>query len=210
MEEIWLDIKGYEGIYQVSNKGKVRSLDREVEHWNGFQSCKRKVKGVELKGSSNGIGYIQVQLTTEGICKKKYIHRLVIETFTGESYLDVNHIDHNKTNNSLCNLEYVTKKDNTKKMVEYYSANKKPSGKIIKDRSKNRCTCGRYKVYDSLQCKHCYCVDKLVDGTINKPTLGTLLKSVYSIGYKGTGRVYNVSDNTIRKWIVQWHKLMDE
>lgn len=200
MEEKWLDIKGYEGIYQVSNKGRVRSLDREIEQWNGFKICRYPRKGKIIKGTSNGIGYTQVQLTVEGKPKRKYIHRLVIEAFKGESVLDVNHIDHIKTNNFLENLEYVTKKENSMKMSIFYGTTK----------DSTYCNCGEEIYYKSKQCRKCETIDRSIDSLLDKPSLGTLLRDVHTLGYESTGRKYNVSGNSIKNWIKQWHKVMDE
>ena len=98
-KEIWKDIEGYTGLYQVSSFGRVKSL----------KYGKEKVLG----DSSNSRGYISVALFSEGKRKSKTIHRLVAETFLGKSDLDVNHKDGNTINNNLENLEYVTTRDNS-------------------------------------------------------------------------------------------------
>lgn len=71
---------------------------------------------------SNGLGYLQVKLRHNGKRHNKYIHRLVWETFKGEipKHLEINHIDHNKLNNSLSNLELVSHSENLKKAVQKY------------------------------------------------------------------------------------------
>ncbi len=107
MIEIWKDIKGYEGIYQVSNTGKVRSLDRKV--WNYIK------KGRILKPHDNGHGYYNVSLS-DGDKKSKhtYIHILVAEAFipNPNNYTQVNHKDFNKANNAVDNLEWVSPQQN--------------------------------------------------------------------------------------------------
>lgn len=106
-EEIWKDIKGYEGLYQVSNLGRVRSLDRYVNAMYG----KRFVKGFIRKSHINiGLGYKTLVLSKNGINTEVYIHRLVAEAFVPNpnKYNIVNHRDEDKTNNRYDNLEWCT------------------------------------------------------------------------------------------------------
>lgn len=91
MEEIWKDIGGFEGLYQVSNLGRV----------------KRVTTGRVLKGMASGKGYLLVGLSKNNIRSVKTIHRLVAQAFipNPENKPEVNHIDENKTNNMVSNLE---------------------------------------------------------------------------------------------------------
>lgn len=119
MKEIWKDIEGYEGIYQVSNLGRVRSLDRKV--WNYIK------KGRILKSHSNGHGYQNVSLHNENkIEKHAYIHILVAKAFipNPENKKEVNHKDFNKENNCADNLEWVTREENKKHYRKSQYANK--------------------------------------------------------------------------------------
>ena len=77
MEEIWVDIKGYEGLYQVSNLGKVRSVDREVIR-NGRIT---KLKGKVLKQNVDSKGYLCVNLSKENKTKTVRVHRLIAIAF---------------------------------------------------------------------------------------------------------------------------------
>ena len=77
MEEIWKDIKGFEGFYQVSNKGNVKSTDRIVKGKNGY----RIIHGKVLKPMMNNAGYLQVYLSKNGVQRWYKIHRLVAETY---------------------------------------------------------------------------------------------------------------------------------
>lgn len=111
MKEIWKDIKGYEGLYQVSNLGKVRSLDRKILFKNGHIQF---FKGKILSLSKDKNGYIHIILHKDNKTKIFRVHRLVAETFIPnlENKPQVNHIDGNKENNCLSNLEYCTIKEN--------------------------------------------------------------------------------------------------
>lgn len=108
--EIWKDIKGYEGIYQVSNYGRVKVLDRKV--WNAKVECVRK--GRIFKTTKGSRGYIQVALTKNGKSRIFNVHRLVAQAFIPNplNLPQVNHIDGNKTNNNVSNLEWCTAQEN--------------------------------------------------------------------------------------------------
>lgn len=105
-EEVWKDIEGYEGHYQVSDFGRVRSLDR-------VSSSGRKLKGKVLKQKITK-GYNMVGLSKDGKQKNKTVSRLVAKAFTPnlENKPEVNHVDENKRNNRADNLEWVTSKEN--------------------------------------------------------------------------------------------------
>ncbi len=105
--EKWKDVKDFEGYYQISNKGNVRSLTR----FDGI----RERKGQIIKPVLKYNGYLQVGLRKQG--KRKYfgVHRLVAQHFISnpENKSQVNHIDCNKQNNNVSNLEWVTPKENS-------------------------------------------------------------------------------------------------
>ena len=113
--EVWKDIKGLEGKYQISNLGRVKSLDRNTKYLNGnFRRHKERI----LKGGITIWGYRVFQLCI-GEGKKTYLlkssHRLVAENFISnpENKKTVNHKDGNKLNNNVLNLEWATYSENT-------------------------------------------------------------------------------------------------
>ena len=115
MEE-WKDIKGYERLYQVSNEGNVKSVDRIVaanSRWGSAREMLFKSKMIKQFLGMNG--YMKVSLSKNGVIKSKDVHRMVYEAFCGtiDNDLQVNHKDECKTNNKLENLELLTPKENT-------------------------------------------------------------------------------------------------
>lgn len=107
MTEEWREIEGYEGLYQVSNLGRVRSLDRVVMKSNGVLLL---VKGRILKLRPDTNGYIRACLSKDAVEICHSVHRLVAMAFIDNplNLLEVNHKDENKKNNSVDNLEWCT------------------------------------------------------------------------------------------------------
>ncbi len=110
-EEIWKDIEGYEGYYQVSNMGRVKSLDRVVPHGR----CGTITRKEKILKHGNSKGYDMVVLCVEHKRKAITVHKLVAEAFISkkESHMQVNHIDGNPKNNVVSNLEWCTSQENT-------------------------------------------------------------------------------------------------
>ena len=111
MEEIWKPIREYDGIYEVSNRGRVRSLPRYV---GGRGGSLRPIPGRLRKQTKTKCGYLLTGLCVDGKISQKTTHRLVAIAFLekpeGKDY--VNHIDGDKTNNHVNNLEWCTPSDN--------------------------------------------------------------------------------------------------
>jgi hypothetical protein len=109
--ETWKDIIGYEGLYQVSNMGNVKSLSRIIDR-GSLPSRLQKEK--LMKKTVNKQGYHVVNLSKDKRQKLHSVHFLVASCFLGDrNGLDTNHIDRNKSNNCLSNLEYVSRRENT-------------------------------------------------------------------------------------------------
>ena len=110
IKEIWKDVKDYEGLYQVSNLGRVKSLERKS--WNGYKWFIKKER--ILKPRPLKAGYLKVSLSKDGIVKDFLIHRLVAIAFipNPNNLPEVNHKDENKGNNRYYNLEWCDGKYN--------------------------------------------------------------------------------------------------
>lgn len=115
--EEWLPVVGYEGCYEISNFGRVRSLPRLSQgrwpkgYWN-------KGRILRLQLAENG--YLRVELNRDGSHRRFPVHRLVSEAFIGPCPpgRQIDHIDGNKLNNVIGNLEYVTPKENIRRAAE--------------------------------------------------------------------------------------------
>lgn len=109
----WLPVKGYEELYEVSDTGEVRSVDRVLSVTNQKE---RLFKGrVLLQTMNKQVQYKQVSLWKENKGTSYYVHRLVAEAFipNPEGKPEVNHIDGNRQNNNISNLEWVTSGENS-------------------------------------------------------------------------------------------------
>lgn len=109
--ETWLPVKGYEDYYEVSNQGRVRSMERDVALKSGEV---RHYKSRYLSEARDSKGYCTCHLAVKGKNKAARFHRLVAEAFipNPKGLPQVNHIDGNKRNNAVENLEWVTDEQN--------------------------------------------------------------------------------------------------
>ena len=128
--EVWKPIEGFEGLYQISNFGKVKSLDRKVINNRTFQLIKGKI----LKPCNNGNNYLYIGLCKNGKIKRIAIHKLVAQAFipNPNNLPQVNHKDENKLNNCVENLEWCTPNYN----ANYGNRNKKMKKMIIEKYAK--------------------------------------------------------------------------
>lgn len=122
MKEVWKDIFGYEGFYQVSNLGRVKSLDRIIKYKPSKTrgEYEAKTNGKISTQHKNIDGYIRVDLCKDGKHKSSLVHRLVALHFIPNPGMlnQVNHIDGDKTNNYVDNLEWCTQAENAAHAVK--------------------------------------------------------------------------------------------
>lgn len=111
-KEIWKPAKDFEGLYEVSSKGRVRSLERPTIWRCGAYYKEILLPGIVLKPSVTHKGYLSVRLynNKQKKCRDVTVHRLVMETFVPnpKNFPQINHIDEDKTNNCVDNLEWCT------------------------------------------------------------------------------------------------------
>lgn len=109
--ETWRDIEGYEGLYQVSNEGRIKSLQREIVYKDGR---KKILKEKILHNFLSDLGYCHVMLSKNGVPKRYKVHRLVAKAFipNPNNLPIINHKDENPKNNSVENLEWCDQKYN--------------------------------------------------------------------------------------------------
>lgn len=131
MIEEWRDIKGYKGLYQVSNLGRVKSLGAHKNRPN-----EKILKPIKRKKESN---YVAVNLFKNKKIKMFFIHRLVADAFLDKKNgkPEINHIDHNPKNNAVSNLEYVDRDENLRC---YYNKHRLYKGFISKKSGSNKYT----------------------------------------------------------------------
>ena len=137
MTEIWRDIKDYEGLYQISNLGRVRSLDRYAKHSRGGNML---IKGKILKPTINSNDYYVVNLSKNGVEIINYIHRLVAEAFVlnPENKPEVDHINTNRTDNRIENLRWATDEEQANNsLTKEHNSNAK-KGKYGKEHPRSK------------------------------------------------------------------------
>jgi hypothetical protein len=112
IREVWASVEGYEGLYEVSTQGRIRSSDRV----SSFGKQKKLWKGQILTPRVSAHGYLRCHLAKDGKIREFYIHRLVAMTFlkNPENKLEINHLDEVKTNNSIDNLAWATRTENAR------------------------------------------------------------------------------------------------
>lgn len=166
MKEEWKNIPGYEGLYEVSTLGRIRSLDKNIDTYNGGSYVR---KGAIKKLRINKSGYYCVNLCKNGISVSHIAHRLVAKAFieNKNNYPEVNHINENRLDNRVENLEWCSHKQNVnwghhniraaitngrpvkqftidgKYIREYYSSHEAQRNTGIVEQSINLCCLGR-------------------------------------------------------------------
>lgn len=137
--EIWKDVPGYEGLYKVSNLGNVKSLERKS--FMLINNCERIYKEKIRKQVINKRGYYTVNFTKENYIKNFTVHQLVAMAFLNHIPcgldLVIDHIDENKLNNKLENLQIITQRENAHKYYKEQKCESKYVG-VTLDKKTNR------------------------------------------------------------------------
>jgi len=141
--EIWKNVVGYEGIYEISSFGELRSLDRNTFHPNGNLELKGRIRVPSVSQA----GYFQTTLSSNGENKYFFVHRLVAVAFlpNPENKPYVNHKDFNKQNNNVENLEWCTQKENIHHSIG-----------------------GNRQVYKKGETHHCYGKKKIIEKGVSE------------------------------------------
>lgn len=170
--EIWKDVAGYEGYYKVSNLGRVKSLERKVK----FRTFKKLVKSRILTPRISDSGYYTVNISKDGKGNMKYLARIIAIAFipNPDNKPQVNHIDGNKINNCISNLEWVTNAENQKHAYKlglsiskrgYLNGNRKyDKGFVLKIRQ--MWESGKYK--QAQLSKICGCNESYVNAVVSR------------------------------------------
>ena len=114
MEEVWKDIEGYEGLYQVSSLGRVKSLKRLITRKYGYKKREQRINEKLLRFSNNSKGYSQFKINKLGKQKTFRAHTLVARAFipNHKKHEEINHKNGIKTDNRVENLEWCTRQEN--------------------------------------------------------------------------------------------------
>lgn len=204
MEEEWRDVKGFKGYLRVSSYGNIIVKEKYYMNNGTPVLCKERVG----KPQPTRSGYLQFTMTIKGKKYRKYLHVMVAETFLGdlrEKGFQVNHIDGNKTNNRVLNLEWVTPKENIEHAFE---------NGLMRDRKGNILT-----MIKDIKCETCeeifkpthkqgkYCSRSCSSSRprestrrVERPDKDELYELLNRNSFTAVGRMFGVSDNAIRKW----------
>lgn len=130
-EVIWKDIPGYEGYYEASTEGEIRSVDRYVNNRNSFVAS--RIMHLNMGPS----GYLQVSLSKDGKAKVYKVHRIIAETYipNPEKKPCIDHINTLRTDNRVCNLRWVTLKENSSNPISKHHL-KHGKKKVLGERKK--------------------------------------------------------------------------
>lgn len=126
-EEVWKPVVGYEKYYEISNYGNCRSLSRKIEYKSDSKKRKGLWKGKLLKPIKTEYGYLKYQFCINGVCKRFFAHRVVAIAFLDnkKNKKCVNHIDANRENNMVDNLEWATDSENVYHSYNHGNRDKK-------------------------------------------------------------------------------------
>ena len=192
---MFVNVFGFDN-YEIDIDGNVYRK-KSTTHSIGYGKTKeyyRTLDRKKIQPFKNGSGYMQIILTKNKKRFNLYVHVLVWESFNNKKRpggYEIDHLNFNKEDNNLSNLECVTKKINHNRMVEHYRKNKKIikcyiCGKEMSNVSKNKL------------CRKCFEKERRV--VKNRPSKEELFELLKKNSFTYVGKLFNVSDNSIRKW----------
>lgn len=156
MKEVWKDIKNYEGLYQISNFGRIKSLSKPRKNGkNSGYYTKEKILKQNIQIEKYGYKRYKITLTKNNIKKCYKVHRLVAEAFIPNplNKPQINHIDGNPLNNNVNNLEWCTARENiihSYKFLRKQKYNKNELLKMIKENKTPKEICKKLKISNTI------------------------------------------------------------
>lgn len=207
MEEIWKDVVGFESYFLVSNYGNLIVKERNIKKGEGFFV----VKEHKIKPFTNSSGYLQYNLAVNGKVKKKYAHRLVADAFIEKiaNKNEINHIDGNKKNNFVGNLEWCNREENMRHFSNKYQREQN-NRETFWEKSKGGTdqlytTCpqcnGKMSITSSV-CKRCRRSERK---SLIMPEREILKGKIKCGNFKKIADEYGVTDNSVRKWCKKYN-----
>lgn len=188
---------GFENTHMISSLGNIWVKGRYVIN-NGTPVWK---EGHRIVPFIKANGYAQCNINIGSIQKKKYVHRLVAEAFlpNPDNLPEVDHIDNNRANNMLSNLQWITHQDNMRKQVSY----RRGRSHTHKLRPPKLCQCGKIISKKATRCKKCY---RQSIGAKETPAKDKLLSELILANgsFTKVAKKYGITDNTVRKWCKQY------
>ena len=184
MEEVWKDIEGYERLYQVSNLGRIKSLRRLKDNHGKKQLVEEKIK----KSRNHPSGYLVTDLYKDNIARTVYIHRTVAEAFIPniENKETVNHINLNKKDNRVENLEWATPLEQN---IHYFNSDVyKNKDKVIKRNVIEAMNKANSKKVKCLETGKIY--NSIVEAAKEYKISGTLISKVCKEKRRTAGKVH--------------------
>lgn len=202
--EIWKSISGWEGQYEVSDLGRIRSVDRLITYPDGHEQIRM---GKILFINKVNSGYEQVTFYRNQKAYRYYVHQLVAQTFIENpcGYTEIHHKDYDKENNTVENLQWTSHVDNIVDLhIHKYEVFKDSHNTL----GINRCQdCGESIYYKSKWCKNCANKHRKKHYKHNKLSKEEVKKSIERANgnFTQAAKQFDMTDNSLRKWCKKYN-----